>query len=69
MLIRKMFRDIKLNLSQFVTIFLMVAIGVMAYSGINSYMDGMDKCRDKYFEENNIQDLNLIGRNFTIEIR
>ena len=38
MLKQKMKRDIKNNLSQFITIFLMVAIGVMAYSGIKAYM-------------------------------
>ena len=43
MLKRKMFRDIKNNLSQFITIFLMVMIGVMAYSGIKAYMDGLKK--------------------------
>lgn len=43
MLKKKMLRDIKFNLSQFITIFLMVLIGVMAYSGINAYMSGMQK--------------------------
>ena len=55
MLNRKMFRDIKNNLSQFITIFLMVAIGVMAYSGIEAYMDGMSKTADKFYKENNLQ--------------
>lgn len=67
MLKRKMFRDIKMNLSQFMTIFLMVMIGVMVYSGIEAYMDGMTKTRDKFYFENNIQDLNVIGSNFTHE--
>ena len=40
MLKRKMFRDIKKNLSSFITIFLMIMIGVMAYSGIEAYMAG-----------------------------
>ena len=65
MLHKKMFRDIKLNLSQFITIFLMVLIGVMAYSGIEAYMDGMQETADKFYTENNLQDLNLIGTNFT----
>ena len=65
MLNKKMFRDIKKNLSQFITIFLMIMIGVMAYSGIEAYMDGMTKTRDKFNRENNIQDLNVIGPNFT----
>ena len=61
----KMLRDIKKNLSQFITIFLMVMIGVMAYSGIESYMDGMKKTADVFYSENNLQDLNVMGANFT----
>ena len=61
MLNRKMFRDIRKNLSQFITIFLMILIGVMAYSGIKAYMDGMQKTADKFYSENNLQDLNVIG--------
>lgn len=67
MLKRKMLRDIKLNLSQFFTIFLMVLIGVMAYVGIEAYMDGMQSASDKFYSENNLQDLNVIGENFTKE--
>ena len=61
MLIRKMIRDIKKNLSQFITIFLMVFIGVMAYSGIEAYMDGMKNTSDVFYSENNLQDLNVMG--------
>lgn len=61
----KMLRDIKKNLSQFITIFLMVMIGVMAYSEIESYMDGMKETADKFYSENNLQDLNVMGANFT----
>ena len=61
MLNRKMFRDIKKNLSQFITIFLMIMIGVMAYSGIEAYMDGMTKTADKFYTENNLFDLNVVG--------
>jgi len=61
MLNRKMFRDIKNNLSQFITIFLMVMIGIMAYAGIEAYMDGMKKTADKFYTENNLQDLNVLG--------
>ena len=61
MLKRKMFRDIKNNLSGFITIFLMIAIGVMVYSGIEAYMDGMEKTADKFYSENNLQDLNVLG--------
>ena len=67
MLKKKMIRDIKKNLSQFITIFLMVLIGVMAYSGIESYMDGMKITADNFYKSNNLQDLNIIGENFTKE--
>lgn len=65
MLKKKMFRDIKNNLSQFITIFLMVAIGVMAYFGIEAYMSGMEETADKFYTENNLQDLNVVGTDFT----
>ena len=61
MLRRKMFRDIRKNLSQFITIFLMIMIGVMAFSGIKAYMGGMQKTADKFYSENNLQDLNVMG--------
>ena len=61
MLKKKMFRDIKQNLSQFVTIFLMVLIGVMVYVGIEAYMDGMTSAADNFYKNNNIQDLNVMG--------
>ena len=61
MLKRKMVRDIRNNLSQFITIFLMIMIGIMAYAGIESYMDGMTKTANKFYSENNLQDLNVLG--------
>ena len=61
MLKRKMFRDIVKNLSQLFTIFLMVMIGIMAYSGIKAYMGGMQKTADKFYSENNLFDLNVMG--------
>ena len=67
MLVRKMFRDIKNNLSQFIAIFLMVMIGVMAYTGIEAYMGGMQHTADKFYSENNLFDLVSIGTNFTDE--
>lgn len=65
MLKYKMFRDIKNNLSQFITIFLMVMIGVMVYTGIEAYMLGMTNTADKFYTENNLFDLQVIGNNFT----
>lgn len=67
MLKRKMFRDIKTNMSQFITIFLMIFLGVMVYAGIRSYMDGMVKTADVFYTNNNLEDLVVIGNNFTDE--
>ena len=67
MLNKKMFRDIKKNLSQFITIFLMVFLGVFVYAGVHSYMDGMDVSGKNYYEENNLQDLWLVKQNFTLD--
>ncbi len=61
MLRKKMIRDIKQNFSQFITIFLMVLIGVMAYSGIESYMEGMKKTASNFYGDYNLQDLNVMG--------
>lgn len=67
MLGKKMIRDILQNKSQFLTIFLMVLIGVMVYVGIESYMDGMIQTADTFYTENNLQDLNILGTNLTID--
>ena len=65
MLKKKMIRDILQNKSQFITIFLMILIGVMVYTGIESYMDGMINAASSFYEKNNLQDLNVIGTSLT----
>ena len=67
MLNRKMFRDIKFNLSQFITIFLMVFLGILAYSGIRAYMDGMAVSGENFYNQNNLHDLVAVGENFSDE--
>ena len=62
---KKMLRDIKLNKMQFFNIFIMVFLGVFVFSGIHSYMDGMQKSVDRYYENNNLQDIWLAGENFS----
>ena len=61
MLFKKMLRDIKSNLSQFITIFLMIMIGIMVYTGINAYMDGMTYTGNSFYKNNNLQDFNVVG--------
>lgn len=64
---KKILRDIKLNKMQFFNIFIMVFLGVFVFAGIHAYMDGMQISGDKYYEENNLQDLWLTGENFSKE--
>ena len=65
MLNRKMFRDIKKNLSQFITIFLMITIGIMVYATMLSYSGAMQISGDKYYDEYNLFDLEAFGEKFT----
>ncbi len=67
MLRKKMMRDIRKNLSSFITIFLMTFLGVFVFSGIHAYMDGMDYSGQRYYENNNLQDLWMLGENFSDE--
>ena len=64
---KKLFRDVKNNKSQFITIFLMVFLGVFVFSGIHCYMDGMKFSGDEYYEANNLQDIWIQGENFDEE--
>ena len=52
---------------QFFNIFIMVFLGVFVFAGIHAYMDGMDKSADKYYKDNNFQDIWLSGENFSNE--
>ena len=65
MLNKKAFRDIRFNKSQFITIFLMVFLGVFVFAGVHAYMDGMKISGEKYYEKNNFQDIWISGMNFT----
>lgn len=67
MLNKKMIRDIRQNKSQFLTIFLMVLIGVMVYVGIEAYMSGMITTARKFYSSNNLQDLNVVGYNLSVD--
>ena len=65
MLSKKLYREVWYNKSQFLTVFLIVFIGVLVFSGIHAYMDGMDKYSNEFYENNNLQDLWMTGENFT----
>lgn len=62
---KKLFRDIRGNFGQFFTIFAMIFIAIMAYSGINAFSDGLKYSSVEFYEENNLQDLWLYSENFS----
>lgn len=64
-LCKKRLRDIKQNKMQFFNIFIMVFLGVFVFAGIHAYMDGMEESADKYYKDNNFQDIWLSGENFS----
>ena len=63
MLRKKLFRDLWHYKGQFFTIFLMVFIGMLAFSGIHGYMDGMDESAREYYQSYNLQDLWITNTN------
>ena len=52
----KMLRDMKINKTQFIAIFLMAFIGIFAYSGIYSEYYGLVQTSDGFYEDTNLAD-------------
>ncbi|KAF0197739.1 MAG: putative ABC transport system permease protein [Bacillota bacterium] len=65
MLRRKMLRDMKLNSTQFISIFLMALLGVLIYTGIQVNWVGMEREVNRYYEETDLADIWVISRYFT----
>ena len=57
-------RGIKNNFSQFMMIFFMIMISIMAYTGIKAYMNGMVITRDNFYKDTNVYDLAIYKDNF-----
>ena len=67
MLRKKLFRELRMNAGEFMTIFLMVMIAALAFSGVHAYMDGMEDSANAYYGKYNLEDLWLTGENFSRE--
>ncbi len=65
MLFKKMLRDMKLNLSQFISIFIMSILGVLVFTGINGEWYGMQKQTNKYYQRTNFANIWISGNNMT----
>ncbi len=67
MLLRKMLRDMKLNKTQFISIFLMTVLGLFIYSGVGSEWKGLQEISDEFYEETNIADAWIYSNDFSKE--
>lgn len=67
MLFRKMLRDMKLNKTQFIAIFLMSFLGVFIYAGIGSEWYGLRTTVNQYYEETNFANAIIFGKGFSDE--
>ena len=65
MLFRKMLRDLRANLSQFLAIFLMIFLGVFIYTGVNSEWNGMRVNSQDFYQETRLADVWVYGTGFT----
>ena len=65
MLLLKMLRDIKRNLSQFIVIFIMAFMATFVFSGISAEWYGIEKTISEYTTKSNFADIYLYGDNFT----
>ncbi|MBP1756098.1 MAG: antimicrobial peptide transporter, permease component [Firmicutes bacterium] len=66
-MLRKMLRDMKLNKTQFISIFLMAFLGVFIYAGVISEGYGLEKTADDFYEATNMADIWIYGTDFTRE--
>ena len=64
MLFKKMLRDIKENNRQFIAIFLMSFITLLAFSGIGAEVQGLQNNLDHYYNETNMADAYAFGEDF-----
>lgn len=64
MLFKKLLRDFKDNRKQFIAIFLMSFITLLAFSGIGSEVQGLHENLDDYYNQTNMADVYALGIDF-----
>ena len=64
MLFKKMLRDMKENKMQFIAIFLMSFITLLAFAGIGSEVQGLQDNLNSYYNETNMADAFVLGNDF-----
>jgi putative ABC transport system permease protein len=58
---KNLFRDIKKSLSRFLSIVVIIAVGVAFYAGVRATSPDMKMSGDAYFSKNNLMDFKLIS--------
>jgi putative ABC transport system permease protein len=58
---KNLFRDIKKSLSRFLSIVVIIAVGVAFYAGVRATSPDMKMSADYYFSKNNLMDFKLIS--------
>ena len=53
---KKMLRDIKINKTQFIAIFLMAFLGIFAYCGIYGEYYGLEQASNEFYTDTNLAD-------------
>ena len=61
---KKMLRDIKINRTQFIAIFLMAFLGIFAYCGIYGEYYGLEQTSNDYYAQTNLADGWIYNDNF-----
>ena len=61
---KKMLRDIKINRTQFIAIFMMAFLGIFAYTGICSEYYGLEQTSDAFYADTNLADGWIYKDNF-----
>ncbi len=67
MLFRKLLRDLVVNKTQFISIFLMSFLGMWIFVGINAESTGGTKAANTYYDRCNLADICLSGEGFSDE--
>ncbi len=65
MLRKKMLRDMKQSKGQFISIFLLVFLGIGVYTGLNAIGHGMSVSSTEFYQQTNLADVFVYGSDFT----
>ena len=65
MLLRKMWRDLRRNKTQFISIFLMSLLGMLVFVGIDAESSGAAEAADNYYKKYNLCDIWIAGAGFS----